>query len=221
MKMSAELVLRGGSPATRHELVKKRTDALIKKFLDEANTTHTPVQYGFTPVWSILQGMYSGVDDDNLIRAVSLEYFYLGYLNYGCQKLKLGNRVIQSFQLSKDSTPSYPQYVCGMISEGCLDEKDCHYRVRVGVKCACYGTTCVRYRYDTLDTREKKPVPYSNTDKSWYWHGCGRKVWGYECKCQRGEDLPVNIVWQLDSKEALYMAHRRALTNKRQSIAEI
>lgn len=85
LSMRGELVIKGGTPETRNELINKnRTADLIEKFMNEANATNAAIQYSLTSIWDILQSLYVGKNHNNFVRAVNLEYYYLGFLNCGC-----------------------------------------------------------------------------------------------------------------------------------------
>ena len=85
MKTSSLLILLGGSAETRSKLHTNRTKDLIVKFLLEAcaNKTYQSIRYKYTAVWTLLQSKYIGTE--HFDKAINLEYFYKGFLNYGCQ----------------------------------------------------------------------------------------------------------------------------------------
>lgn len=147
MNMRGELVTKGGTAETRNKLIKKRTTDLIEKFMNEANTTNAAIQYTFTSTWDILDSLYVGKDTDNLIRDVNLEYYYLGFLTYGCDYQPTdGGQDLQMFNLG--SSPTSPQYECSLAPEG------------------CHSTSCIKYESVTLDTGKKNKSAYVNRDSA-------------------------------------------------------
>ena len=206
MNMRGELVIKGGTTETRNELIKKRTADLIEKFMNEANATSAAIQYTFTSTWDILESLYVGKDTNNFIRAVNLEYYYLGFLNYGCDYQRTdGGQDLQMFNLVKGSSPTSPQYECSLAPEGCHSNHDCH--VRAFSRCRCYGTSCIKYESVTLDTGKKKKSAYVNRDSgSMKGHGCSYKASKAQCYCT-DESKQRTPVWKRESKDALYKAH--------------
>ena len=86
MNTADKLVIRGGKMETRSALRTKRTEELIEKFLREANETDAGVEHTFRSLWNILQSrfLFKPGSQSNYIKAVNLQYYYLGFLNYGC-----------------------------------------------------------------------------------------------------------------------------------------
>lgn len=209
MTMSDSLVVRGGTQATRNALIKQRTAELIETFLNEANRTHAPVHYTFTSIWDILQGIFAGVDQSNFLRAVNLEYYYLGYLNYGCDYQLYSGQELQKFDFTSGASPSSPEYECTLAPEGCHSDDDCHYKP---IWCSCKGPSCVHYKDKTLDTGAIKTTAYANTNEDWGWHGCDWKpgLAGSVCIC-RSESKLRSTVWKRDNKNAMYYAHSKSL----------
>lgn len=207
MTMSDQLVVRGGTPDTRNHLIQERTPELITKFMNEANTTNSTIKYGFKSVWDILQVAFAGIDQDNLIRAINLEYYYLGYLNYGCDYRATSTGVVlQKFDQTSTSTPESPQYQCSLGPEGCHSDDDCHYKP---IWCSCRGSSCIHYDHKKLSTGGDKVVAYANTDEDWGWHGCGWKKWAAGFKCICYEPHVWQVVWSGDNKDALFSALNR------------
>ena len=209
MTMSDSLIVRGGNQATRNELIKHRTAELIETFMNEANETHAPILYTFTSIWDILQGIFAGVDQLNFLRAVNLEYYYLGYLNYGCDYQVYGGQELQKFNFTLSANPSKPEYECTLAPTGCHSDGDCHYKP---IWCSCKGQSCVHYKDETLDTGAIKTTAYANTNADWGWHGCDWKpgLAGSKCIC-RYESKQRCTVWKRDSKNAMYQAHSESL----------
>lgn len=212
MTMSDSLVVRGGTQRTRNALIKQRTAGLIETFLNEANMSHAPIHYTYTSIWDILQGLFAGVDRLNFVRAVNLEYYYLGYLNYGCDYQVFGEQdlhPLQKFDFTPGANPSSPEYECTLAPTGCHNDNDCHYKP---IWCSCKGQSCVHYKEETLDTGVIKTTAFANTNNDWGWHGCDWKPWlaGSKCICKH-ESKQRTTVWKRDNKNAMYRAHFKSL----------
>jgi len=207
MNMRGELVIKGGTTETRNELIKNRTADLIEKFMNEANATNAAIQYTLSATWDILLSLYVGKDNDNFIKAVNLEFYYLGFLNYGCNYQTNGGQDLQMFNLAKGSSPTSPQYECSLAPEGCHRNDDCH--VKVFSRCRCYGTSCIKYEEVTLDTgKTKKNAHVNRDDNSLKGHGCSYKSSKAQCYCT-DESKQRTVVWpaKRGSKDVLYKAH--------------
>ncbi|XP_078361311.1 DELTA-alicitoxin-Pse2b-like [Oculina patagonica] len=204
MSMRGELVIKGGTTETRNELINKnRTADLIEKFMNEANATNAAIQYSFTSIWDILQSLYVGKNNNNFVRAVNLEFYYLGFLNYGCYYKTGGGQDLQMFNFTQSSTPTSPQYECTLAPDGCHGSSDCWHRSFH--PCACRGPSCVRYDYLLLDTLKTKKIARINWDHNWAGPGCSGKL---KCHCKHESKQRVPV-WpeKRNSKDVLYKAH--------------
>ncbi|XP_020628859.1 LOW QUALITY PROTEIN: DELTA-thalatoxin-Avl2a-like [Orbicella faveolata] len=207
MSMNGNLVVRGGTPETRNELIKHRTADLMEKFLNEAKETKSAIQYTLTSLWSILQTLYVGQHTENFIRAVNLEYYYLGFLNYGCDYRPGGGQDLQMFNFAKSSSPTSPQYECSLAPEGCHSDKDCHRKAVAW--CSCRGPSCVTYTDIKLDYNcNGKTTAVINTETDWEWHGC--EISHVRCYCKNPSEERTTV-WKLDNKRALFRAHYLSL----------
>ena len=203
MSMNDHLVVRGGTPETRNELIKHRTADLIEKFLNEAKETKSAIQYTLTSLWSILQTLFVGKHTENFIRAVNLEYYYLGFLNYGCDYRSGGGQDLQLFNFAKGSSTTSPQYECSLAPEGCHSNNDCH---RKGLTwCSCRGPSCVTYTDIKLDHDcNGKTTAIINTETDWEGRGC--EISHFRCYCKNPSE-ERKTVWKIDNKRALFQAH--------------
>ena len=188
LEINAKLILKGGTKKTRAALSSKRTKELIELFIEEANIGTQPIRYTYIPIWTLLKAIY--LHKEHLAKAVNLENYYKGYLNFNCPQLKTNDYVVQKFQLVENTT--LPAYQCVIAPMGCHRENDCHYRHAFW--CECRGDTCIRYSkqfdYNTGVTRES---PYAFTDSGWGWHGCTRS--GFKCHCT--EPSPNwKVIWE-------------------------
>ena len=200
-KMNTEdkLIIRGGTKETRNSLYKQRTEDLIEKLLNEAGESDASVKHTFRSVWDILQSRFE-TGSDNYIRAVNLQYYYLGYLNYGCRFKESGGVQIQKFDYTRGSAEKSPEFECSLAAEGNDNDDDCHYKV--GIWCSCRGKTCVHYKSVEQDAGIPKLTAYANTDEDWGWHGCDWKVAGFYCNCYNDNIGLRREVWRMPRRDA-------------------
>ena len=185
METSSLLVLRGGTPETRAQLYKTRTKDIIAKFLLEANKTHQPIRYKYIAVWTLLQSKYIGTEHFN--KAINLEYFYKGFLNYGCNYQVDKNTVLQKFVNAPQGSSRYPAYKCVIAPDGCHSDNDCHYRDAFW--CECRGDSCVRYY---KGSGIQKTVAKVFRGSGWGWQGCSLSF--FQCYCS-SPNYHWKMVW--------------------------
>ena len=202
-EMSSSITVRGGTPTTRSEVLDQRNHTLIKKFMNEGDTNPAPIGFKLKPIWELLQERVNTTKD--MAKSVNMEYYYKGYLNFGCPYRTKNGQELQKFEMTPDSTAERPEYRCSIAPEGCHSYDDCHYH---NVKCECRGDSCIRYSTVTSDTGKTKQVANPSYSSSWYGHGCGWKVWGSVCQCS-SERKERTVIWGLESKRALYRAIAR------------
>ena len=175
--------IRGGRMKTRNKLRHDRSNELIQQPMDEAADTHSAAQQNFRAVWKVLQSRFPS-GSPNYVRGLNLQYYYLGFLNYGCPYVKGGNEKkeiqIQKFDYTERSNDKYPEFECSLAKEGCHSNDDCHYKP---IWCSCRGPTCVHYRTEELDTGAYKESAYANTGEDWGWQGYDWKIYGSCCAC--------------------------------------
>ena len=180
MSTSETRFVRGGLRDTNSALTKGTSAELIEKLMNEADEAPSPVQHTFKPVWEILKDRFK-TGSKNHIRATILQYYYSGYLGYGCLYSKSGDVEVQKFDYTKQSESKKPELECSLAKEGCHNDDDCHYVI--GAWCTCKGKTCVRYKSVKQITGQTKNTAYINKRK-WDWKGCGWKVAGSWCTCK-------------------------------------
>ena len=218
MSMNEHLVVRGGLPITRNELIKHRTADLIETFLNEAEETRSAIEYTLTSLWRILQALFVGKHTGDFIRAVNLEYYYLGFLNYGCDYRYGGGQDLQMFNFAEGSSATSPQYECSLAPEGCHSNKDCH---RKGLTwCSCKGPSCVAYTDIKLNYDcNGKTTAVINTETDWEGHGC--EISRVHCYCKNPSE-ERKTVWKIDHKRALFQAHyvslKRNITERKDEL---
>ena len=200
MTVSETRFVRGGLRDTNSALNNGKTSTeLIKKLMNEADEAPKPVQHTLMTIWSILQSRFES-GSKNYHRATNLQYYYSGYLDYGCPYSKSGNVEIQKFDY-KQPMKGNPEFVCTLADDGCHNDNDCHYVI--GVKCACRGKTCVRYHSEKQITGQIKQMAYIN-NHNWMWEGCNWKKLWIECGCYNKDRNERKVVWFLPitSKDA-------------------
>ena len=193
---TTRLVIRGGTKETRAQLYAERTSELIAKFLSEASVEE-PIEYSFTPVWTLLGQKYIGTE--HYAKARHLEGYYLGYLNFGCPSLMSSDKRMykQWFdQIDGVVEQEVPRYRCMIESVGCHFDSDCYYGP--GVYCRCVGATCFVAKYRTLSTGEKRKYLVEN---DYYWNKWGScKLGFFDCYCFESNDQTV--IWLQDQDRA-------------------
>lgn len=196
---SDKVFVLGGSLDTRNKLLDQATRSAeqIEKLLNEASEQPSSIEHTFVAIWNILQSRFKP-GSPNHIRGLNLQYYYLGFLNYGCTHVKGGKIEIQKFDLTTRATDTSPEYECSLAKEGCQSDNDCHYKP---IWCSCHGDSCVRYRTETHDNGSKKETAYANYDTNWGWHGCGWKVAGSYCQCANANRDMRRVVWSLPSRD--------------------
>ncbi|KAL9983877.1 hypothetical protein ACROYT_G006122 [Oculina patagonica] len=197
MSTSNKLLIRGGNMATRNKLLSERSKELIEQLMNEASDAHSSVQHTFRAVWKVLQSRFPS-GSPNYVRGINLQYYYLGFLNYGCRYIESGGVKIQKFDYTRGSDQMYPEYECTLAKEGCHSDDDCRYKP---IWCSCRGLTCVHYKSVEQDTGEAKQTAYANINDDWGWHGCDWKVYGCYCACYNKNRDWRKVVWSLPSRD--------------------
>ena len=198
-----KLIIRGGTLETRNALRGDRTEKLIEKFLNEAGKSDSAIEHTFRSLWAILQSRFE-IGSDNYVRAVNLQYYYLGYLNYGCRHSESGGVHMQKFDYTKYSQKQSPDFECTLAAEGCHSDSDCHYKP---IWCSCRGSSCVHYEKVNQDSGTIKITAYANTDQDWGWHGCDWYVHGSWCKCYNRKK--PKVVWRMPNRDFPQKDHGR------------
>ena len=213
MSTTDKLVIRGGSREIRSQLLHDRSKELIQQLMNEDADKHSSVQHTFRAIWKVLESRFPS-GSPNYVRGLNLQYYYLGFLNYGCKHVKSGKLKIQKFDYSESSNDQYPEFECTLAKEGCHSDDDCHYRP---VWCSCRGETCVFYKEEKQDTGIAKETAYANTKENTSWKGCDWKFFGSWCACYNTNLDRRKVVWSLPNKDyitrksaANHGTHRKA-----------
>lgn len=196
MNTKNTFIVRGGTKETRNALVYERTKEEITKLMNEADQTDAAVDHSFRSIWSILKSRYRR-ESDNYVRAVNLQYYYLGYLNYGCRFIESGNVQVQAFNYTENSDQWSPEFSCSLAKEGCHNDDDCHYSWGT---CICTGESCVRHELKKQDTGVQKKIAYINNQEKWSGHGC-EGAWRAYCTCENKDLKRRKEVWRMPSRD--------------------
>ena len=203
MNASDKVFVLGGNLDTRNKLLKEvtRTAEEIQKLLNEASKS-VSIEHTFVTIWNILQTRYE-TGSPNQIRGLILEYYFLGFLNYGCPYVASGGVQIQKFDHTESSNKTFPEFECTIAKEGCHGDKDCHYK---HIWCSCYGDSCVSHKTVKLDNDVPKTTAHPNYDTDWGWGGCKWKVAGSYCDCYNTNRDRRERTWPLRIRDAV--AHK-------------
>ena len=143
MSMSNKITLLGGTTETRSELQQKRTPELIARFMREGETHPSPAIYKFESIWRVLKGRFIGEHSVSYARALNLQAYYEGMLDFGCSRDEVrGKVVLREFVLTSGAAYR-PLYECQIPPEGCQTDDDCSSN---WYRCYCYGASCVDSR---------------------------------------------------------------------------
>ena len=117
----------GGSLDTRNKLLDQETRSVeeIQNLLNEASEQPSSIEHIFVAIWNILQSRFK-IGSPNHIRGLNLQYYFLGFLNYGCNYVQGGNVEIQKFDYSASASKTFPVFECSLAKEGCQSDNDCH-----------------------------------------------------------------------------------------------
>ena len=212
---SSFLVLRGGSPETRAQLHKIRSKDIIAKFLLEADKTHQPIGYKYIAVWTLLQSKYIGTEHFN--KAINLEYFFKGFLNYDCKYRLDKSTVLQKFVNAPQGSSRHPAYKCIIAPDGCQSHHDCHYRHAFW--CECRGDSCVRYY---RGSGVQKTVAKVFRGSGWGWQGCSLGF--FQCYCS-SRNYHWKVVWgpnveEMQFKIAVHERMKNMLVAQEKNLTE-
>ena len=198
LEVTTRLVIRGGTKETRARLYAERSSDLISEFLKEASTEE-PIEYSFTPIWTVLGQMYIGTEHYAKVR--HLEGYYLGFLNFDCPTIYSNDTsyVMQSFAETATSTEDVPTYMCYLPAEGCRNNKEC-FHIPQTFHCSCSGDTCIKDETRTLNTGEQRKYVISN--HNWkYSLGCYTPLI-HVCHCKNPNSEKLIPIWLQDQDRA-------------------
>ena len=199
MDTSDKVFVLGGNPETRNKLLDQETRSVeqIQKLLTEAKEAPASIEHTLFAVWDMLQARFEP-RSPNHVRGLNMEFYYLGFLNYGCPYKAGGGVAIQKFDHTRFSNTTSPEFECSLAKQGCHRDADCHYK---SVWCSCHGDSCVRYKSVTECDGAQRESAYANYDSNWGWSGCGWKVAGSWCACYNSDRNWRKVVWSRPSKD--------------------
>lgn len=114
MSTSDRLIIRGGTAETCNKLLNERSKDLIEQFMNEASDSASSIQHTFRAIWDIVQSIFE-VGSPNHIRAIKLEQYYQGFLNYGRSlhcKWRSGHSELRPHQRFQRNISRIPVYSC-------------------------------------------------------------------------------------------------------------
>ena len=208
MEVNSKLIVKGGTDKTRTALSAERTKDLIEKFISEADQGKIPIRYAYIAIWTLLKSIY--LHTEHLARAVNLENYYKGYLNFGCPLQTINALVVQKFQFVGGY--KLPAYKCILTPIGCHQDEDCHRHLNHW--CECKGDTCIRYhkKFDHL-IGTTRLVPYAFHDSGWYDQGCVKSSFFGPCECSDSNKIWKTIWKSHDESFISLIAFSRLLNN--------
>jgi len=159
LETSRSLTVKGGDLAKATALVNSKTLDNIEDFLTSASTT-SPVGHKFRSIGEFLRTRYIGTT--HYKKALNLQYFYEGFLDYECNEQKTGDgNLVRRFARAADYSDSRPSYRCEIPSQGCSSSSDCHIG-GWGSVCYCYGNGCFKHKEKEVAGRK---IPYIEVQK--------------------------------------------------------
>ena len=103
MSKSEKRFVKGGKRETNSNLANGATSVeLLDQLMNEADEFPESVQHTFMVIWTIQQSRFKQGSPNN-IRATNLEYYYLGFLNYGCPFISSSGLAVQKFDHTRGS----------------------------------------------------------------------------------------------------------------------
>lgn len=176
--MNLASFIRGGDPNLRAKLQVSLDPTTIEQFISSAQTNTNPIQYGFTPIWELINQL-DVPKSDMYYRALNMMAYYSGFMEYGCPKrFTSGGYILQQLlELPQDRG----HFQCQFAKEGCHYDSDCH--IGDVTVCYCYGDTCVKNdQYGRPQSQTSKTGSYDEgvNNSCHYKAGvhCGCRPWG-------------------------------------------
>ena len=103
MSKSEKRFVKGGKRETNSNLANGATSVeLFGQLMNEADEFPASVQHTFMAIWTIQQSRFKQGSPNN-IRVTNLEYYYLGFLNYGCPFISSSGLAVQKFDHTRGS----------------------------------------------------------------------------------------------------------------------
>lgn len=145
-------VIQGGTDVTRQALLMNASAETLNAFISASSVGAGFVDFEYTPIWTLLQEIYSvpcsqqgtgSVACDNFQRAIMLQAAYEGYLAHSCD-LNTDSRgaVIQAMTAGGPDQFGIRYFSCTQAKTGCRAKSDCQLD-GFGLDCQCEGPGCV------------------------------------------------------------------------------
>ena len=216
MSTSKKLTLLGGTTETRSVLQQKRTPELIAQFLREADTHPSPAIYKFESIWNVLKGRFIGERNASFVRALNLEAYYEGMLDFGCERQAHGSVVLRKF--IRTSSGQLPYYACSIPPRGCQDDDDCSIG-GAGSVCYCYGGSCLdRQSVSEFSSKIKEKRVIRRSQSGSYDSGINNSCYyavPVKCDCKTYWGGGWKNIWptgeKLEDEEVLWDVHEKFL----------
>ena len=173
--MNLASFIRGGDPNLRAKLQVSLDPTTIEQFIASAQTYTNPIQYGFTPIWEVINQL-DAPKSDMYYRALNLMAYYSGFMEYGCPKRYTSSGYVlqELVELRQDRG----HFQCQFAKEGCHYNSDCH--IGDVTVCYCYGDTCIKNdQYGRPQSQTSKTGSYDDGVNE----SCHYQV-GVHCGCR-------------------------------------
>lgn len=187
LTMRSTLTIVGGSDASQKILIAAEDTGFspdhLTDFFNEAQTHPGDVNHDLKPIWEVLKERYLKDRKDYYRKALNLEQYYEGMLDFGCSCKAEGSVVLRRFFLTSDDD-NKPSYSCQIPPVGCQNDGDCHLG---WIRCYCNGPSCIdteskkessgRVKETRFIRHYQKGSPYYGINKQ-----CSFSVTGCQCK---------------------------------------
>ena len=218
LTMSNKLTLLGGTASTRSKLQQTRTPDLIEKFMQEGETNPSSAIYKFESIWNVLKERFIGQHSVSYVRALNLEAYYKGMLDFGCSRQTSGGVQLRNFIRLPTILSKLPYYACMIPPKGCQSDSDCHLG-GAGSVCYCYGRSCLDYRKVSDSSSKIKEERVARKSKSGDYdsginNSCYYKFIAH-CDCHSSWGGGWKTLWptnqMLKDEEVLWDVHEKFL----------
>ena len=216
LSTSKKLTLLGGTTETRSELQQTRTPELLAQFMREADTNPSPSIYKFASIWTVLKGRFIGERNASFVKALNLEAYYQGMLDFGCQYLAHGSVVLRKF--IRTSSGKLPYYACSIPPRGCQSNNDCKLG-GAGSVCYCYGPSCLDHQsVSDFSSKIKEQRVIRRSQSGSYYSGINNSCYyavPVRCVCNYNWGGGWKTIWPTgeihEDEELLWDVHEKFL----------
>jgi len=199
LEVSKTFAVKGGSLSLRTALLSgHRTLDNVEKFLKSSDDTSV-INNKFSEIWELLQNRFYGTV--HYKKALNLEFFYRGYLNYKCNYEAENNYPMQRFARTIHYTKERPVYHCEIPPTGCRNGDDCHIG-GWGSVCYCYGKTCIVGKTSSNGYKSRQKRTTRGSQSGSYDSGVNNSCYykaGVYCSCNTDWGGAWQAVWSSDN----------------------